>query len=97
MKGASIMWLSKNTEIIWLGLGFLGQFFFFLRFFFQWLASEKKKESSIPISFWYLSIAGGIILLLYVIYRKDPVLIVGQAGGLLIYTRNLYFIHRKKK
>ena len=83
-------------EIAWLILGFTGQILFFMRFFFQWLASEKKKESTIPISFWYFSIAGGLLLLLYSIYRKDPVFIVGQGLGIFIYARNLYFIYRKK-
>jgi lipid-A-disaccharide synthase-like uncharacterized protein len=84
-----------NAEILWITVGFLGQFLFFLRFFTQWLASEKKKGSVIPVSFWYFSIFGGFILLIYAIYRKDPVFIIGQACGLLIYARNLYFIYRK--
>jgi lipid-A-disaccharide synthase-like uncharacterized protein len=86
----------STIELIWLIIGFAGQFLFFLRFFFQWIATEKKKESVIPISFWYFSIAGGLILLAYSIYRKDPVFIAGQSLGVLIYARNLYFIHRKK-
>ncbi|UCD15698.1 MAG: lipid-A-disaccharide synthase N-terminal domain-containing protein [Candidatus Omnitrophota bacterium] len=85
------------SHILWIGLGLSGQAFFFLRFFFQWIASEKKKESIIPLSFWYFSIAGGLLLLSYAIYRRDPVFILGQAGGVFIYARNLYFIHYKKK
>jgi len=84
-----------KIEILWVIIGFLGQFIFFLRFFIQWLASEKKKESVIPLSFWYYSFAGGIILLAYAIYRKDPVFIAGQSCGIIIYARNLYFIYRK--
>ncbi|MDD5195470.1 MAG: lipid-A-disaccharide synthase N-terminal domain-containing protein [Candidatus Omnitrophica bacterium] len=83
-------------ELAWLIVGFSGQALFFLRFFFQWVASEKKKESVIPLSFWYFSIGGGLILLAYSIYRRDPVFIAGQALGVFIYARNLYFIHRKK-
>lgn len=84
-------WL--DPEHIWLGIGFLGQGLFFMRFFVQWLASEKERRSVIPRAFWYFSLLGGITLLTYSIYRQDPVFILGQATGLLIYTRNLYFIH----
>ena len=87
----------KTAKVIWVSLGLLGQLCFFLRFFIQWIASEKKKKSTIPIAFWFFSIAGGIILLIYSIYRKDPVFILGQSMGILIYSRNLYFIYRKKK
>lgn len=90
------MKLNINVEIIWIAIGFLGQILFSLRFFFQWLVSEKKKESVIPISFWYFSIGGGLILLSYAIYRKDPVFILGQSLGVFIYSRNLYLIYRKK-
>ena len=90
------MRLNTNIEIVWLGLGFLGQFLFFMRFFIQWLVSERKKESVIPVSFWYLSLAGGILLLSYAIYRRDPVFILGQSLGVFVYGRNLYFIHHKK-
>jgi lipid-A-disaccharide synthase-like uncharacterized protein len=87
------MKLSINAEVVWVAIGLLGQLLFFLRFFIQWLVSEKKKESVIPVSFWYFSISGGIILLFYAIYRKDPVFILGQSTGVLIYARNLYFIY----
>jgi len=85
----------SGIELVWLIVGFAGQFLFFLRFFFQWLVSEKKRKSVIPVSFWYFSISGGVILLIYAIYRKDPVFILGQSLGIFIYARNLYFIHRK--
>jgi len=83
-------------EIIFLFIGFLGQGIFASRFIVQWLYSEKKGESSIPIIFWYLSIFGGIGLLTYAIFRKDPVIITGQLFGILIYTRNLILIYKKK-
>ncbi len=67
-----------------------------MRFFVQWLASEKAEQSIIPTAFWYFSLAGGLTLLTYAIYRRDPVFIIGQSTGLLIYSRNLYFIHKKK-
>ena len=80
---------------IWLAIGFFGQFMFFMRFLVQWVVSEKRKESVVPISFWYFSLLGGLILLSYAIYRKDPVFILGQAGGAFIYLRNLMLIYRK--
>lgn len=84
-----------TSEWIWLGVGFLGQALFFLRFFFQWLQSEREKRSVIPVIFWYFSLAGGVTLLLYAIHRRDPVFIVGQSSGVLIYLRNLYFISQE--
>lgn len=81
-----------GAELAWIGLGLLGQGLFSARFLVQWIASEKRRESHIPIAFWYLSIAGGITLLTYAIYRADPVFILGQSTGVLIYGRNLYLI-----
>lgn len=80
---------------IWLIVGFLGQFMFFMRFLVQWIVSERKKESVVPVSFWYFSLLGGLILLSYAIYRKDPVFILGQVGGVFIYLRNLTLIYKK--
>lgn len=77
--------------------GFIGQFLFGMRFVVQWISSEKKKKSHIPITFWYFSLGGGSILLIYAIYRKDPVFIVGQLMGLFIYVRNLMLIAQHKK
>ena len=84
-------------EIIFLVIGFLGQGVFASRFVIQWIYSEKKGESSIPIVFWYLSIFGGLGLLIYAISRKDPVIIIGQLFGIFIYLRNLFLIYKKKK
>ncbi len=86
-------WLAFNQTTIWLAVGFLGQFMFSMRFLTQWVSSEKHRKSVIPVAFWYFSLAGGATLLTYAIYREDPVFIVGQAGGLMIYMRNLYFIY----
>ena len=86
-------WLTVGN--LWLAFGFLAQAMFFGRFFLQWLASEKAQASVVPVSFWWLSVAGGVMLLIYALYRMDPVFILGQAGGLCIYLRNLYFIYRK--
>jgi len=81
----------------WLVIGFLGQAFFSTRFLIQWVFSEKHRRSVIPVAFWYFSLAGGATLLAYAIHREDPVFIVGQAGGLVVYSRNLYFIWRERK
>jgi len=80
-----------------LALGFLGQACFSLRFLVQWIASERRKESVVPIYFWYFSLGGGFMLLIYAMLRQDPVFIVGQAAGLLVYGRNLYLIWRKSR
>jgi len=81
----------------WVLLGLFGQTVFFARFLVQWIASEKKKESYIPIAFWYLSLCGSVILLTYSIHVEDPVFIVGQSTGFTIYLRNLFLIHKSKK
>jgi len=80
----------------WLILGFAGQICFTMRFVAQWYATERKKESVIPVSFWIYSIMGSVILLIYAVYRMDPVFILGQAFGLIVYFRNLHFIFKKK-
>ncbi len=84
----------STTEIIWLGIGFLGQGIFFMRWVVQWIASEKHAESRVPIAFWYMSLIGGLITLAYAIYRKDPVFIAGQSIGAIVYLRNLVLISR---
>jgi lipid-A-disaccharide synthase-like uncharacterized protein len=81
----------------WMLIGFLGQALFTGRFVVQWLYSEKNKRSMIPLAFWYFSIGGGLVLLLYALHRQDPVFIAGQAGGLVIYLRNLWLIHRERQ
>ena len=85
------------TSPLWLAVGFLGQALFSMRFLIQWLSSERLKKSVVPVAFWYFSLLGGATLLAYAIHREDPVFIVGQAGGLLIYSRNLFFILRDRK
>jgi lipid-A-disaccharide synthase-like uncharacterized protein len=79
----------------WLIFGVFGQLMFSMRFIVQWLASEKKKESVMPIYFWYFSLIGGLTLLIYAIHRKDAVFILGQSLGTFIYIRNLILIYRK--
>jgi len=82
------------SEHLWVGIGLLGQAQFAARFLVQWIASERLKKSVMPHAFWYLSVGGGVTLLTYAIYRLDPVFIVGEAFGLLVFLRNLYFIRR---
>ena len=81
----------------WLIFGLFGQSFFFMRFLIQWIATEKKKQSVIATAFWYFSLGGALLLLIYSIYRKDPVFIVGQSIGFIIYIRNLYFIYNNRR
>ena len=87
----------NQYETIFLIIGFLGQAIFASRFIIQWIYSERAGESSIPVIFWYLSIIGGLTLLIYAISRQDPVIITGQLFGILIYSRNLILIYKKKK
>jgi lipid-A-disaccharide synthase-like uncharacterized protein len=86
-----------SEEQVWLIVGFTGQLFFTARFLVQWLTSERARRSIVPKAFWYFSIGGGITILCYAIHREDPVFIVGQASGLLIYLRNLYFLSRESE
>jgi len=82
----------QNDTLIWVFVGFVGQALFSTRFVVQWIASERIKRSIIPQAFWYFSLAGGAILLAYAIHKRDPVFITGQALGLIVYLRNIFFI-----
>ena len=86
-----------SNLVIWLTVGFLGQALFTARFLVQWLASEKKRESIVPVAFWWLSLLGGLALLSYAIFRRDPVIITGQAMGLFVYVRNLMLLSRPRR
>ena len=88
--------LSLSSHTLWLAIGFLGQALFGARFVVQWLSSERQRKSVMPLAFWYFSLGGGVILLAYAIWRRDPVFIAGQGAGLAIYGRNLFFIWRDK-
>jgi lipid-A-disaccharide synthase-like uncharacterized protein len=81
----------------WVLLGFIAQAMFTARFLVQWIASERVGHSVIPLGFWIFSIAGGLLLLVYALYRKDPVFIAGQAFGVFVYLRNLYFVMHDRK
>ncbi len=92
-------WLGAETraELTWVMVGLGGQALFMMRFVIQWIVSEKAKRSTIPVSFWWLSIGGAAILLAYAIYRADPVFILGQSLGFFIYARNLWLIHAEQR
>ena len=81
----------------WVALGFVAQIMFTMRFAVQWIASERAGKSVIPVAFWFFSIFGGILLLLYALVRRDPVFIAGQAFGVFVYARNLYFVLRDRR
>ena len=89
--------LIKEYETFFLIIGFIGQGFFASRFIVQWIYSERIGESKIHIIFWYLSIFGGLMLLVYAISRSDPVIITGQLFGIIVYLRNLILIYRKQR
>ncbi|AXS40924.1 lipid-A-disaccharide synthase N-terminal domain-containing protein [Breoghania sp. L-A4] len=82
---------------VWVILGLVAQALFMMRFVVQWIASERVGRSIVPVAFWFFSIGGGLLLLVYSVIRQDPVFIAGQSLGLIIYFRNLYFIFREKK
>lgn len=86
-----------TVDVAWLVIGLLGQTMFMMRFVVQWIHSERHQKSVIPVSFWYLSLIGGLTVLAYGIHRAEPVIILGQLPGTLVYTRNLMLIHRGKR
>ncbi|MDE1893827.1 MAG: lipid-A-disaccharide synthase N-terminal domain-containing protein [Pseudomonadota bacterium] len=84
-----------TNSTFWLAVGFAGQALFGMRFFVQWLHSESRRKSIIPLTFWHLSVAGGVVLLAYAIHRREPVFIVGETVSLMIFLRNLQLLRRK--
>ncbi len=86
----------SNADVVWLVVGLLGQCLFMMRFIVQWIHSERHQQSLIPVSFWYLSLGGGLIVLAYGVHRLDPVIILGQLPGTIVYLRNLMLIHNGK-
>lgn len=93
----TMMGVSSTADALWVTVGLLGQLMFTGRFIVQWLASEKAGRSVVPIAFWYFSIAGSVIVLAYGIHKLDPVIIVGQLPGTVIYSRNLWLIRAEKR
>jgi len=82
---------------LWVLFGFIAQVMFMARFLVQWIASERARRSVVPAAFWFFSVAGGALLLVYAIYREDPVFILGQGAGLFIYLRNIALIRRERR
>ncbi len=95
--GAYFMDVFVTRADWWLILGFAAQALFTMRFLVQWIASERAGHSVIPLAFWYFSLGGGVLLLIYALYRKDAVFIAGQAFGVFVYLRNLYFVLHDRK
>jgi lipid-A-disaccharide synthase-like uncharacterized protein len=86
-----------DEDLLWLLVGFGGQALFMGRFVIQWFVSEREHRSVIPVSFWYFSILGALVLLVYAVHRRDPVFIAGQLLGVLIYLRNLHLIRTERR
>ena len=86
-----------SGEFWWIAFGFAAQTAFFLRFFVQWVVSERRGESVVPTSFWYLSLVGGLMLFTYAVHKRDPVFIVGQGTGVFIYLRNIVLIRGARR
>lgn len=89
--------VESRAEFWWVVIGLAGQMLFMMRFLVQWVQSERAKRSVMPVAFWYFSIAGGLVLLSYAIWRRDPVFILGQSLGVVIYARNLWLIHAERR
>lgn len=89
--------VDNTTELAWVAFGLGGQLLFTARFLVQWIASERQHRSVIPLAFWYFSLSGGVVLFCYALYRGDPVFVLGQSMGLLIYSRNLFLIYAERR
>ncbi|MGZ8272171.1 MAG: lipid-A-disaccharide synthase N-terminal domain-containing protein [Methylophilus sp.] len=83
-------------DITWLCIGLVGQGLFMMRFIVQWIHSERHKQSLIPVSFWYFSLIGGLTVLAYGFHKAEPVIILGQLPGTIVYARNLMLIKRNR-
>ncbi|MBN2740255.1 MAG: lipid-A-disaccharide synthase N-terminal domain-containing protein [Rhodobacteraceae bacterium] len=93
----NMLHVDSMTELWWVVFGLLAQLMFTGRFIVQWIASERQRDSVVPVAFWYFSLAGGLMLFSYAVYRHDPVFILGQSLGVFIYSRNLWLIHAKRR
>lgn len=93
----NLLQIRSGYELAWVIIGLAGQAMFMLRFLVQWVVSERARRSVIPVSFWYFSLAGAAVLLAYALYRKDPVFILGQALGFIVYVRNLRLIRIEQR
>lgn len=93
----TILGTDNTRDLLWVMVGLLGQLMFTARFVIQWLASERAGRSVVPVAFWYFSLAGGLIVLAYGLQKWEPVIILGQLPGTVIYTRNLMLIHKANR
>ena len=93
----SLLHVDSMTELWWVVFGLLAQLMFTGRFVVQWIASERQRDSVVPVAFWYFSLAGGLMLFSYALYRRDPVFVLGQSLGVFIYSRNLWLIYAKRR
>ena len=89
--------ITSTRDLIWLTVGIVAQLMFSMRFLIQWISSEKARKSVIPVAFWWFSILGGLLLLAYGLYRGEPVIILGQAFGIVVYARNLWLIYAERR
>ncbi|MEO0680698.1 MAG: lipid-A-disaccharide synthase N-terminal domain-containing protein [Pseudomonadota bacterium] len=94
---ADVLGARSRAELIWILAGLGGQLVFMARFAVQWIASERARRSVMPVAFWWLSILGAAILLAYAIHRADPVFILGQSLGFIVYARNLWLIRAERR
>ena len=88
--------VSSPAGFLWVTLGFLGQILFTGRMLVQWFVSEREKRSVVPTAFWWMSLVGASMLLVYFVWRKEPIGVLGQATGWFVYVRNLWMIHKAK-
>ncbi|MGR3436030.1 MAG: lipid-A-disaccharide synthase N-terminal domain-containing protein [Shimia sp.] len=88
--------IETGRDLGWLVFGLFAQTMFFMRFLIQWITSERQRKSVVPTAFWWFSLAGGVMLLVYGVEQREPVIILGQSVGIVIYLRNLYFIHGRR-
>lgn len=93
----SVLGTDNTRDTLWVLVGLLGQLMFTARFMIQWIASERAGRSVIPVAFWYFSLVGGAIVLAYGLHKWEPVIIMGQLPGVLIYSRNLWLIHKANR
>jgi len=89
--------ITSWTSVPWIILGFGAQLVFASRFIIQWVISERRKESVIPVAFWWVSFFGGVTLFAYFVWRQDPVGVLGQSSGIVIYARNLRLIYKNRR
>ncbi len=93
----SILGTDNPRDTLWVMVGLFGQLMFTARFVIQWLASERAGQSVVPVAFWYFSLAGGLIVLAYGLHKWEPVIILGQLPGTVIYARNLMLIRKASR